>query len=258
MNYVLFNIGPLAIHGYGFMIAIGLVVGFVFLEFRTKREKLESGIAWTTAILCLIFGFIGGKLLYMIVEWEQLLRDPLSIIGSSGFVVYGGIITGVITALIFTKAKKVSFFKYFDLIIPEVAICQGFGRIGCFMAGCCYGREAHDGEWGVCFPSDAIAPSGVSLIPTQIYSAIGNFAIAAVLMIVAYATRKKENGRMPGLIAGLYLIMYSVGRFIIEIFRSDFRGSVGPLSTSQFISIFILAAGIAVLIIQRKRASKYV
>ena len=151
MHFVLFNIGNIPVHGYGLMIGIGIIAAFIVLELRAKQLKINSNIAWIAGIIGGITGFIGGKLLYMIVEWEDTVRDPLgALLHSEGFVVYGGLITGVICTFIYVKAKKVSFFEYFDLIIPEVALAQGFGRIGCFFAGCCYGREAHmvaNGGW---------------------------------------------------------------------------------------------------------------
>ena len=149
------------------------------------------------------------------------------------------------------------FLRYFDLLIPSVALAQGFGRIGCFFAGCCYGREAHGGEWGVVFPSTGLAPSGVALVPTQIYSAIGDFAIFFILIAIAGYNKKSGKG-FEGLIAGLYIIFYSAGRFAVEFLRDDPRGAVGTLSTSQFIAIFIAALGVAILIVQNRRDKKAV
>ena len=238
MHFVLFNIGNIPVHGYGLMIGIGIIAAFIVLELRAKQLKINSNIAWIAGIIGGITGFIGGKLLYMIVEWEDTVRDPLgALLHSEGFVVYGGLITGVICAFIYVKAKKVSFFEYFDLIIPEVALAQGFGRIGCFFAGCCYGK-ATDSWFGITFTHSDYAPNGVKLIPTQLISSAGDFMIC--LMLLAYAKRKPKKGR----VASLYLMFYGIGRFGVEFLRSDYRGSVGFLSTSQFISIGIVAAGI--------------
>jgi phosphatidylglycerol:prolipoprotein diacylglycerol transferase len=129
------------------------------------------------------------------------------------------------------RRKKLDFMKYFDLLIPYVAMAQGFGRIGCFLAGCCYGAET-ECFLSVTFHNSPFAPNGVSLIPTQLYSSPGDFLIMAVLLLYA----KKQPAR--GKVAGLYMILYSVGRFIIEFFRADYRGAIGFLSTSQFILIF--------------------
>jgi phosphatidylglycerol:prolipoprotein diacylglycerol transferase len=122
------------------------------------------------------------------------------------------------------------------LTAPSVALAQGFGRIGCFLAGCCYGRET-DTAIGIAFHNSPIAPNGVKLIPTQLFSSAGDFLIAVVLLVYA------RKGRKRGKVGALYLVLYSVGRFIIEFFRNDYRGSIGVLSTSQFISLIILAIG---------------
>ncbi len=253
MGYILFNIGPVPIHGYGLMIGIGIITAVLLIMLRAKGAGLDADKAWGMVLWSTIVGFGGGKLMYMIVEHEQLIRDPMSVIGSSGFVVYGGIIAGLLFALLYAKLRKMSFMKYIDLFMPGLSVGQGFGRLGCLMAGCCYGREAHVHEWGIIFPDGCMAPAGVSLIPTQVYSSIGNFAIAAILIIVDQATRKK--GRTPGSILCLYLLLYGVGRFIIEMFRNDVRGSVGILSTSQFISIFMVSAAVIIYIVQRIRTT---
>ena len=104
------------------------------------------------------------------------------------------------------------------------------------------------------FPAESLAPAGVALIPTQIYSSIGDFAIAAILLIVETKTRGKN--RTKGSVLALYLVLYSVGRFIIEFFRGDVRGNVGDLSTSQFLSIFMCIIGIVLYIVQRSRKAK--
>ena len=126
-------------------------------------------------------------------------------------------------------------------MIPSIALAQGFGRIGCFLAGCCYGKET-DSHLSVVFQNSDFAPNHVALIPTQIYSSILDFLHFFILLYVA--KHKKAEGE----VAACYLILYSIGRFFLEFFRGDIaRGNVGILSTSQFISIFTGIAGVAVL-----------
>lgn len=254
MGYILFNIGPIPVHGYGLMIGIGIVAAMILIMTRAKGAGLDGDKAWKIVMWSTIVGFAGGKAMYMLVEHEQLIKDPLSVIGSSGFVVYGGIIAGLLFCLWYCKRSKVSFLRYIDLFLPGLSVGQGFGRLGCLMAGCCYGREAHVHEWGIIFPHGCLAPAGVELVPTQVYSSIGNFGIAAALLIVDYATRKRT--RTPGTLLGLYLILYGVGRFIIEMFRNDVRGSIGILSTSQFISIFMVAAAIVIFIVLKIKGDR--
>ncbi len=236
----LFKIGPININSYGLMIAIGFVFAVVMARYRAKRRDLNADSIFSLGILCIVGGFVGAKLLYIVVEIKTILKDPSVLLNlSDGFVVFGGIIGGVITGYIYCRIKKIDFISYFDLAAPSIALAQGFGRIGCFLAGCCYGRET-DWSLGVVFTNSHIAPHDVRLIPTQIFSSVGDFLITAVLLI--FAKRKRNSGK----VAGLYLVLYSIGRFIIEIFRNDPRGSVGSLSTSQLISIFTLLLGLVI------------
>ena len=161
----------------------------------------------------------------------------MSVMGGEGFVVYGGIIVGVLAAILYCRQKKLVFLDYFDLLVPSIAVAQGFGRIGCFLAGCCYGRET-DSFLGVVFPEHSMAPSGVKLLPTQLFSSAGDFLIMVILLL--YSRKKRERGRT----GALYMILYGIGRFLIEFLRADDRGTVGSLSTSQFISIGIVAVGL--------------
>lgn len=232
------RIGPLSIHSYGLMIGIGVIVALVVAAKRAKKRGLDTDFLYGLGFVTLVFGFIGAKLLYCIVEIEAFLNEPMQVLSGSGFVLYGGIIGGILAAMVYCKYKKVNFFEYFDLAVPSVAIAQGFGRIGCFLAGCCYGSET-DSCIGIMFHNSSIAPNGIKLIPTQLFSSAGNFFIAVVLLLYARTDRK------TGKVGALYLILYSMGRFIIEFFRNDYRGNVGVLSTSQFISLIILAIGIA-------------
>lgn len=235
------TIGPVTIHGYGLMIAIGIVCALILAVQRGKKRNMDVDAIFTLVILAVVFGFLGGKILFIIQDFEHFLQEPLMVFSGGGFVVYGGIIVAMIAAILYCRKKGHSFLKYFDLLVPSVALAQGFGRIGCFLAGCCYGAETSC-SIGVVFPAGSIAPSGVPLIPTQLFSAAGDFLIA--LLLVLYARKDRREGR----VGALYLILYGVGRFIIEIFRADYRGEIGMLSTSQFISIFIVIAGILLFI----------
>ncbi len=241
MHNEIITIGKITIYGYGLMIGIGFLVAVLVGMYRAKRNDMKQEAILDIAIYCILAGFLGGKILYVIVEWQRFIQNPWGVLGSSGFVVYGGIITGVLAGYIYCRIKKLSFAKYFDLVMPEIAIAQGFGRIGCFLAGCCYGAKT-DSFCGVIFPEGSMAPAGVKLLPTQLFMSAGDFLIALVLIL--YARKNKVDGNIG---AG-YLILYGVGRFVIEFFRNDARGSVGALSTSQFISIFIVAIGIGLFI----------
>ena len=134
-----------------------------------------------------------------------------------------------------------------DLVMPSVALAQGFGRIGCFLAGCCYGMPTHS-HFAIVFHDSDFAPNNIPLVPTQLISSGLDFLHCLLLLYAAKKCKKQ------GQVVSLYLICYSLGRFVLEFFRGDLnRGAVGSLSTSQFISLFIFAAGVAMFAFCGKR-----
>lgn len=249
MHNEILTIGKFTIYGYGLMIGIGFLTAVLVGMYRAKKSGLKQEAVLDIAIYCLISGLLGGKILYVIVEWERFIQNPLGILGSSGFVVYGGIVTGVLAGYIYCRIKKLSFATYFDLVMPEISIAQGIGRIGCFLAGCCYGAPT-DAAWGVVFPEGSLAPAGIKLIPTQLIMSAGDLLIAAVLILFS-----KKN-KVHGNVGAAYLMLYGIGRFAVEFLRNDRRGAVGTLSTSQFISIFIVAIGIGLFVWNTMKAKK--
>lgn len=252
MHNNLFSIGPFTVHAYGLMIAIGVLAAYFVAGYRAKRLHIDSNSIDLLVVWILLGGVCGAKALYWVTQIKNIIQDPRILLDiTDGFVVYGGIMGGIVTGYFYCRKKQLGFLKYFDLLIPSVALAQGFGRIGCFMAGCCYGMETTS-AWGVVFPPVSFAPSGVRLIPTQLISSGLDFLLFAVLIV--YAKRKKAEGQ----VAALYLILYSLGRFVLEFFRGDLvRGSVGVLSTSQFISIFLFVIGCGMFIVKQYGINNY-
>lgn len=245
----LFSIGKFTIHGYGLMIGLGFLVAVLLGSARAKKEGLSPDHFMNIALWVLIIGFAGGKLLNVIVCFKQFLSDPLSVLGSEGFVVYGGIITGILSIYVYCHVKKIPFLDYFDIFATFVPINQAFGRLGCLMAGCCYGRRT-DSWFGIVFPEGSFAPAGVKLLPTQIMMAVGDLLIFFIVYMY------DKNKKIKGTSAVVYLLSYSIGRFIIEFFRNDERGAVGVLSTSQFIAIFSALFAIGLLVFLNKKAPR--
>ena len=142
MHSILFSIGPFHVYGYGFMIAVGIICAFMIGSFLAKRSGLDDDALFSMGLVGIVGGIIGAKLLYYIVEFPSILADPSILLNfGEGFVVYGGLIAGFLSPLIYTRIKKLSFLPYIDCAVPGVAFAQGCGRIGCFLAGCCYGKE---------------------------------------------------------------------------------------------------------------------
>lgn len=244
------HIGPVTFHMYGIMIAIGYMSAFIISERRAKKKGLDPDILYGIFWCAVLGGALGSKALYYTVNIKEVIADPSIILNfQNGWVVYGGIIGGGLASWGYCRYKKADFVSYLDLVLPAVAFAQGCGRIGCFFAGCCYGRET-DSVLGITYWQSNLAPNGVKLIPTQIYSSIGDFAMAFLLM--AYARKKPAKGK----VAAGYCILYSIGRFIIEIYRDDYRGAMGRLSTSQIISVFVLILGIGMFVLADKKGKK--
>lgn len=251
MRAILFNIFGIKIYSYGLMIAIGILTAIILFTKKTKDKGYNEDKIFDMLMLTVISGIIGGKILFIITEWKYVISDPSIILKEFGygFVIYGAIIGGSLAVIIYCKINKWNILEIGDLLIPCVAMAQGFGRIGCLLAGCCYGGETSS-PLSIIFPQGGLAPAGIHLHPTQIYSSIFDFILAFLLLW--YNRKRKGNGKT----LGLYLIIYSIGRFFVEFLRNDPRGSVGSLSTSQFISIFILILGIIVFCISRIKERK--
>lgn len=238
----LFTIGPVTIYGYGLMIGLGVVLALFLGEHRAKKRDMDSNFIYGLTLSTVVFGFLCARGLYIITEWKDFLKDPISFLTGSGFVVFGGILGGVLWIYLYCKWKKKDVLSYIDLMIPSVALAQGFGRIGCFLAGCCYGKET-DSIFGIVFHNSAYAPNGVKLIPTQLIMAAGDFIIFAVLLWFA------KKVKIKGQVGALYLVMYSIGRFLVEFLRNDDRGSVAMFSTSQFIGLFTAVVGLVLFFV---------
>ena len=245
MKNELLTIGPVTIYAYGLMIAIGILSAYLTVEYRAKRKGMEYELVFNLTVWCALGGILGAKLLYLITQIPAIISDPKVLLDiNEGFVVYGGIIGGIFAGYLFCRRHKLKFLTYFDLVMPSIALAQGFGRIGCTFAGCCYGIET-DSAFSIVFHNSKYAVNGVHLIPTQPISSFLDFLNFIALVLIS--RRTKADGQ----VAGFYLIFYSVGRFILEFFRGDLvRGSVGSISTSQFISIFLFIAGLTIVIVR--------
>jgi phosphatidylglycerol:prolipoprotein diacylglycerol transferase len=238
------NIFGLHVHSYGLMIAIGICIGFGLCLYYAPRHNLSRDRYMDLMICLLLGGFGGAKLLGLIVNLGQVLDGTITLWQAlSVTVVYGGIVGGMIVCGTYCLITKTDFWSYADLALPCAAITHGIGRIGCFLAGCCYGME-YNGFGAVVFSNSIYAPNGVSLFPSQIVSSV--FLITYGIIALILCNRKKHK---RGDFATTYFIVYGLARTIIEFFRGDAeRGFVFALSTSQFISIFFVAVGICLKI----------
>ncbi|HWT77146.1 MAG TPA: prolipoprotein diacylglyceryl transferase [Mobilitalea sp.] len=245
---------------YGLMIAIGLIVGILIMVLRSKKYCILREDALFSSFFGCIGLFLGAKLLFLVtmipvflLHWETLTANPSLLMSFllGGYIFYGGLIGAVIGIYIYCRAFHTDFVRILDLTAPSIPIIHGFGRIGCFFAGCCYGIE-YSGPGKVIFQQSISAPNHVSLLPIQLVESGINFLAGILLIIYAKPSRK------PGRITGIYIIYYAVLRFVVEFFRGDIvRGFFFGLSTSQWISVLLLPVGIWMIAGLKANTSKH-
>ena len=241
---ILFSLGSFKLYGYGAMITLGGVISVALLwPHRAKMGLRDEESFWALINLCVVSGFIGGKLLFML---QYGFRDGLSIM--NGYSAFGGFVSVPLCVALFARWKKIPFLKLADYMFLGACMGHIFGRLGCFLAGCCYGKPT-DLPWGVVFrdPRSMIPPAllGVRLHPVQLYEAAGDLVVALGLWWVLLAT---EKGRFkPGLVAALYFIAYAVLRSSLELLRDDTLPFLGPVTQGQALGTALVAASTAIM-----------
>lgn len=219
MPTILFHIwGPIAIHSYGFFIAIGLIIfmGLVMQDIRFKDLCLQDFFidSITIGTLCAVFG---GRMLYVVSE-KEVVDSALDFFAfwQGGLSILGGVIGALIGVSVFLRYKKIPILPFFDLIAIYAPLLQAAGRIGCFYAGCCYGLRCNY-PWAVRYTDDSCyAPLHVAMHPTQLYSAAILFTLFLILFL--YVRHKKMYA---GFIVQLYLFCIALERFVLDFWRAD-------------------------------------
>ncbi|NOS57481.1 MAG: prolipoprotein diacylglyceryl transferase [Cyclobacteriaceae bacterium] len=243
MHPILFEAGSVTVYTYGFFIALGAVLGGLYMWRQGKKEfGLTFDQANTLFVLLIIAGVVGGKLFVLFEQPSYYLSNLTKLFSGSGFVFYGSLLTAIPVMLWYFKKQRIPTLAMLDVMAVVTCIVHGFGRIGCFNAGCCYGIPT-DSIFGVVFFDQLCQarPLNVALHPTQLYEATLIFGILIFLLI--YKSHKKFDGQL----FILYLIIYASGRSVLEMLRGDLeRGFVIQdwLSNSQFISVLVTALAI--------------
>ena len=250
----LFAIGPLTVHTYGLFVATGFFAGLIVTMGIAKSEGITPHQVLDMGLLIILSAIIGSRLLYVLMNISYYLQNPLDMlkIWQGGLTFSGGIIFAVLVMFLYIRRQHLSFLRIGDLWAPAAAIGQGIGRIGCFMAGCCYGGPT-DLIWGVVFTHpESLAPLNISLHPTQIYSSLSGFIIFLILLGL---NSKKE---FKGQVFLWFLILHSTARLLLERFRGDDRGILlnSSMSITQLVTILILIASVAILMALRYKANK--
>jgi len=243
----LISFGSFFIPTYGVLVALGFLLALTVTIRLARRSGLPSEKVVNLAVYCAMAGIIGAKLFMFLFDLPTYLQNPgeiftLETLQAAG-VFHGGLIVALMFAVWYIRKESLPLFATMDCFAPGIALGQAIGRLGCFAAGCCWGKECNL-PWGVRFRSDFAAPVPLdkTLHPAQLYES------AADLLIFAFLYRRfQSSSTKKGEIIGLYLVLYSIARFIIEFFREHEQSLVGPFSLTQWIALGLLIVGVAFL-----------
>jgi len=252
MYRTIFEIGPVAVHSYGLMLALAFFGGVWYVKRQCKREKLPFEQMLTIAYILIFCGVIGARLAFVAIHWPDFAEDPFSAInpfhgdhfGIAGLNLYGGIILAVIGVVVYLRLKKLPLLAVTDLFAPTVGLGLGIARIGCFLNGCCFGTPT-DSFLGVHFPEGSIPWSvfgDQAIHPAQLYSS----AYGLVLFFILHKVLKKK--KFDGQVLALLFIIEAVFRYIIEYVRYyETEMSVHILGMhptyNQLVSVMLIITG---------------
>jgi phosphatidylglycerol:prolipoprotein diacylglycerol transferase len=251
MHPILFEIGNWPFYSYGVLLALAYLAGLQLAVMRAKRAGVDPARIMDLGIYLIIAALVGAKLMLVIVDFNYFRAQPrelLSLVRAGG-VFYGGLLAAFGVGLWLVKKYRLPVWTTADLIAPGIALGHVVGRLGCLLAGCCYGKPAEGIalNWAITF-TDPVAsvnvgtPLNLPLHPTQIYDAGAELLILLVLLMT-----ERRGRTFPGRTFWLYMLLYAISRFVIEIYRGDERGILLGLSTSQFVSVVLVPASIYML-----------
>ena len=243
---------------YSLLALAGAAAAWGYFHWRLRRRGENPGRTEQAFLWRVLGALVGAKLLYLLPQLPQLAAD-LPLLGqdpalfsarylTGGFVFYGGLLGALGAVGLFCRRRKLAFGPLGADLVPAVPLFHAFGRVGCFLAGCCYGIPAPAGWWGVTFSQALLAPNGVALVPVQLYEAAG------CLLLFLLLDRLARRGWSGGQLLPVYLSLYGAFRFLLEFLRGEgARGFWGPLSTSQWVALATLAAALPVLLWQQSK-----
>ena len=235
MNPVAFHVFGRPIYWYGIFVALGFLAGITHWNLRARREGWPAETGSDLGFWIMIGGMLGARLAYVLAHWPDYAAAPLTIlrIDQGGLIYYGGFIGGAVATLLFARRRRRPLLEVADFTIGAVPLGHFFGRIGCFINGCCYGIPT-SGLIACSYPFD-----GVPRHPVQLYEAIGNLCIYLLLL--------RAPPRRAGDRFAFYLLLYPILRFVLEFLRGDARWRWRGLTMAQLISAALFLTGFALL-----------
>ncbi|MCC6477130.1 prolipoprotein diacylglyceryl transferase [bacterium] len=258
MHPIIFKIGPFALHSYGLMLALAFGFGIWIASRRAPNRGLEGKTVMDVSVAALLFGLAGGRIAYVFTHSDEFQGRWLDVIspiqkdgtiGIAGLVLLGGVVAGFGGAWWMSRKREARFLTLTDVLIPSLALGIAFGRVGCFLNGCCFGH-ACSVPWGVVFPESSLAGSVYPhqhIHPTQIYETL------AMLCLFAFLLWFDRKPRAEGVVTGVFLVLYGVWRYYVEGLRWYEEGMILSrigdhlLTFSRVISLAMIVAGIYLL-----------
>jgi len=251
------SIGPVSLHMYGVLLALGVLAGVTLAEWLHRKEGGKPGRMVDLAVFVVLAGLVGARIIFVLVNWDYYVNAPLEIpmFWQGGLVFFGGLAGGGAVFILTARHFGLPVMGMMDIGAAGVCLGHAFGRLGCFSAGCCYGKPA-DLPWAVTFTDPhclAVEILNIPVHPTQLYSSFFLFALAAFLVCL------HPRRSFPGQMAAAYLILYGLFRFGVEFFRGDPRGGFSllgaTLSIGQWMSLAAVAAGAALYLFLGQRSA---
>lgn len=241
MHEIAFTIGNLTIRSYGFMAAVGFLLGVWLVTLNREHAKMTKDQAGSVVFWGMIGGIVGARAFYVIQFFDRYRDNLWDIvrIDQGGLVFYGGFFLALAFIVIFCRRNKLSLPAVFDVFAPALAVAHACGRIGCFLNGCCYGGKTAC-ALGVKYPAGSSAHRilGDSCVhPVQLYEAFG---LLILFPLFFYLVRKKPVGYAMS----IYIILYGLLRFSLEFFRAD-NPHINNLTPAQWIGVLLIPSGLA-------------
>jgi phosphatidylglycerol:prolipoprotein diacylglycerol transferase len=253
MHPILVKLGPINIFTYGMFLALAFLSAILVAGREAKRNGCSPAQVYDLCFYIVLAAIVGSRLFHVILELPYFLAHPgdIFLLWKGGLAFQGGLILGIPVAFLYMRWKQMPILQTFDFVAVGMPLGQFIGRVGCFMAGCCYGTDCHL-PWAVTFNNpDTLAPMGVPLHPTQLYEAFLALGVFGVLLW--WRRRKSFNGQL----LGLYLLLAGLVRFVVEFFRGDERGPIifaGMVATQAVALGLVVVSGLFLWWGSRRRA----
>lgn len=256
MDPVCFHLGPLKVHWYGVMMALGFLLGLANWVALGRKNGRDFQYCSDLLFWVMVAGIVGARIAYVLTDIGYFVANPAKIIriDQGGIIFYGGFLGAAAAVILFARARRENLTELLDFVVTSLPAAHAVGRIGCFINGCCFGR-LWNGPAAVTYPADTLpwyvqldagqidryAATSLPVHPVQLYEAVFNLVLYLVLVWVY------RHRRANGMTLAAYLLLYPVGRFALEFLRGDDRGGALGLSTAQLVGIMLFCVGLVVL-----------